>query len=162
MTSDLLTTLAAEGFATVPDTIGGRSVEWRVRRLTPADAARCGLLEGLIGAPVAKIIAGQGKPSPGQGAAPDIGDMLPALLTGAEAAAALAVVAVRATDGEPEAWQPVRLVADWQGADGTLPLSALTGGALAAVAIEALRRATEAGQAAVTFLGRPAGAPVAG
>lgn len=98
----------------------GESVRWRVKRLSPAELAATGALEGVIGSGIAAADPNPGRP---RAMPPDIGAIV-GLLGGADRVACLAITGV-AFAGEP--FEPVRVVsdADFTGAEGTAPVSAL-------------------------------------
>lgn len=102
-----LASLAVAGTVAVPDTANGVAVEWRVKRLSVAEATRAGLLSGVIGAAVSQAATGPTDAS-APPAASQVESTLRALLESGERAVLASVTGVRLA-GE-SAWTDCRIV----------------------------------------------------
>jgi hypothetical protein len=105
MTSDLLSRLSAANYAEVRQDTAEGPIFWRVRKLSPAESAAAGVLEGLMGSALAKAEPPKhgrmaGAPDPTLTQAKAVAVML-------DSVARAAVCGVRAEGGE---WQAIRLV----------------------------------------------------
>jgi hypothetical protein len=105
MTSDLLSRLSAANYAEVRQDTAEGPIFWRVRKLSPAESAAAGVLEGLMGSALAK--AEPPKHGRMAGADPTL-TQAKAVAVMLDSVARAAVCGVRADGGE---WQAIRLVA---------------------------------------------------
>lgn len=103
--SDLLARLSAANYAEVRQDTADGPIFWRVRKLSPAESAAAGVLEGLMGAALDKAAPPKlgkmaGAPDPTLTQAKAVASML-------DGVARASVCGVRADGGE---WQTIRLV----------------------------------------------------
>jgi hypothetical protein len=132
---------------------------WRVRRLSPGQAAQAGVLEGLVGGALAKIEAAAKAP-----AAPDL-DLsalgASVLRSAAQAADRVVMAAVDGVSLDGVTWTPMRVVlpGDDDPAAGTVGIQTMPWGTVWACAEAATGFAREAAALVASFRQRAAGAP---
>lgn len=133
---------------------------WRVRRLSPGQAAQAGVLEGLVGGALAKIEAAAKAPAH----APDL-DLsalgASVLRSAAQAADRVVMAAVDGVSLDGVTWTPMRVVlpGDDDPSAGTVGIQTLPWGTVWACAEAATGFAREAAALVASFRGRAAGPP---
>jgi len=144
-----LSAIAIASVVAVPDMSNGIPIEWRVKRLTVAEATRAGLLSGVINAAVAQSQPGAGgDPS---GAPGQVEALLRTLFEGGEKAVLASVTGIRAQGSD--VWTDCRVVPVGRediGAGAVSILSVSVAGQIAVVKA-ALAQAMEAVQSVSSF-----------
>ncbi|MEN9814115.1 MAG: hypothetical protein RLZZ412_97 [Verrucomicrobiota bacterium] len=145
---DLSAFAVAETVA-VPDVSNGIAVEWRVKRLTVAQATKAGLLSGVIGAAVAQAQPDTGKA--GDPGAAQVEGMLRVLFEGGEKAVLAAVTGIRAAGSD--VWTDCRVmpVGGEDPAAGRLSVLSVSVAGQIAIVRAALAQAMEAVQSVSSF-----------
>jgi len=133
---------------------------WRVRRLSPGQAAQAGVLEGLVGGALAKIEAASSRAKRGEDV--DLTAIgVETLQTAAMSADRVVMIVVDGVSLDGVTWTPMRLVN--AGEDdpeaGTVGIQTLPWGTVWDCLDAATGFAREAAKLVASFLGRPAGTP---
>lgn len=145
-----LASLSVASTVAVPDISNGVPVEWRVKRLSVAEATRAGLLSGVINAAVAQSQPGT---APDMAAAPgQVEALLRTIFEGGEKTVLAAVTGVRAQGSD--VWTDCQIVPVGKGEDpaaGRLSILSVSVAGQIAIVKEAMSQAMEAVQSVSSF-----------
>lgn len=154
MTSDLLKRISAANYTEVRQDTADGPIFWRVRRISQAEAATSGVLEGVMSAGLDKIAT----PKLGRMAGASVNPTLAqakAVLVMSDAVVKIAVCGLRGEDGE---WLTIRLV-DPEAEDiaaGRLSVASMSQIAMIEASTAAVSGAQEAAAAVAAFRGHAA------